>query len=266
MPGESRIKVLDYINQAYIKLCSQDSNRFIFYNELDDNMPYPIIHYSASPLPPATGVAGSDRNEDWADDWDNSEMKLLTYDIASNLVDSAAKQIELKIYDNIIAGSGQASETYVVAKARKIANIFTIYNENTANEFPDIYRPLECEGILFNRYQLTKVPFKTLDSSSRRSSPRVTFNSPPNRFDVPYFVEFYFTPPDLTSENSPVIIDLNKWQDTLVKGAVAYYEDLVNGQSEKKIVFEKDDCKNFLDDGNEGSENETPERFSTKYV
>jgi len=266
MPEVTDIDILKYINYAYKALVNQDSNDFIWLNRNDENFPYPILSGGTDGLTYSDAKEGKVYSQTkWEEDWENN-LSFISYSITyyeddddilnSAIVDTLNEFVAIKV--------DFEGENYAV-KARKIKSIFTFYSSSVASDFPDIYRPIMMEDQFYSKYNFVKVPFTTIPKK-QDTAPVVTFFGLLNRYAQPFFIEFYYEPPDITSVNSPVFIDIQKWLQPLNEGSVAFYEKIVNGVSDKLEYFNKRWLPEFKVENSYSSSESQSSRFRTRYI
>jgi hypothetical protein len=255
MPEVPDPQVFEYISEAYLELLSEDVAELIFLNRYDSNFPYPILQ-DPNALPPVGG-------DTWWSGWNNDLLTDLSYDLSSPYIrDSINDEVQLQID---LTKNGSDSVPVLV---RKLANVFTIRDSRTINDFPEIYRPAYCsENPIYSKYQFVKVPYQSRSFSDDRGAADIQFFFPPNNYETPFFLEFYWRPAvPISSVNSKVLMDTKKWKDALIDGAVGRYEDIVNGQSERKMKFETQRKKEFKKEFNNIVDNRESNKFKTRYV
>ena len=262
MPEVIDIDILKYINYAYKALVNQDSNDFIWLNRDDENFPYPILSGggdSGSTYPNAKEGKVYSQTK-WEEDWKNN-LRAISYSIrsfgyGSAIVDTSNEYVDIKV---------NFEGTDYDVKARKVKSIFTFYSSSVASDFQDIYRPIMMEYQFYSKYNFVKVPFTTIPKK-QDTAPVVTFFGLLNRYAQPFFIEFYYEPPDITSVNSPIFIDIQKWLQPLNEGSVAFYEKIVNGVSDKLEYFNKRWLPEFKMESSYSSSESQSSRFRTRYI
>jgi len=80
------------------------------------------------------------------------------------------------------------------------------------------------------------------------------------------YLEAYYKPYPLTSERVPMIIDTDKWLTVIINGAVGYYEDVVNGKSERLMIFREKDKRRFSADGISNNKLNSKMQFKTRRI
>jgi len=239
-----------YLNWAYKELVQQDVAEYLLFNRDDEHFPYPILRVNPEvpPDPP---------DDPWYLDWDNSTLDKITYNVnQGNFCDTSGALAVWEI---------ETSESIIYPVARKVANIFTIRNSKTHNDFPNIYRPVffeEYPNNFYSKYEFVKVPFHQT-SKRQNQTPRITFVNKFEDYEVPFFAEIYYEPPDLLTMNSLMDIDVVKWWDTLYYGAISRYEHLVHGETSKANEFAIRK-QIFKDEMNSSSHNWVSQKFPNR--
>lgn len=258
MPEVIETDIVTYINCAYKDLVNQDTHDLIFLNRFDDNFPYPILQgiEEESPIPDGAKDGCVYSQTKWEENWVNYLGKTSYSLKESLLVGTDNLPINLQVTIGGIA--------YDV-NPRKVESIFTFYSDSVFNDFADIYRPIMMENQFYSKYTFVKVPFTT-NPRNQGADPLITFFGRLNYYQQPFFCEFYYEPPDVLSVNSPMMIDIQRWKIALNEGAVAYYEKIVNGKSEKLEYFLRRWLPAFKQESSSNMEERESTRFKTRYV
>lgn len=236
-PSYSRTRILSYIERAQNELFNHDCAQTKFINKNDDSFPVPILSTTAGTL------------------------KYVLSE--SNLVDSDGNAIDLAVngYDITI---------------RRIARVFVnVATLTTPYDNIFIGREFDWAGINSNwsrklydiRYQ--EVPVILYDYSPVEGA-HLVFVEDPGTYDDKYYVEFYYFPVSLDSEQIPLTVDPNKWTEAIIKAVRGYIEESRNGRSELLDAsaaygsFRNYWIPKFRNNSNFGTEKKTPFVFDTR--
>lgn len=198
-PGYARTKILSYIERAQNEMFCQDCAQTKFYNGSDISFPVPILSTVAETLK-----------------YTPSE---------SNLVDSEGNAISLTKngYDITI---------------RRIARVFiNISSLSTSYNNTFIGRVFDWSGVndywtkLVNRIRYQEVPMIPFDHDSTEDA-HLIFAEDPGTHTDKYYIEFYYYPISLDSEQIPLTVDADKWTEAFIKATRGYIEESRNGRSE----------------------------------
>lgn len=251
MPEATLPEATSHLNWAYKKLICQDVDEFLFrggkgnitggdptaWKNDDPFSPYPILYW----------VSLADSNPLLDDEWN-------TFHKASDNTAPAegfnTLQIDFDLTWEDIANTTYLYNCYkipivmeinsVPIVVRKVKNIFTFEIDSiNRSVMGQTYRPFNYSG----RAPITEfgdfvsIPFKQIDRTP--SSPcKIFLHGSYFNVKTPFFVEFYYEPPDIINENSACLINLETYSDLIFEGALGRYEEEVNSLSQRKERFE----------------------------
>lgn len=260
MPEEPVQKVLEYLNRAYLRLSQNDIKDFIYvicagdYDNTDLDFPYPVLKQKISsnvPMPSCVAI------------------------IPENFTDDLGKDLSTSPETFEFLYLGQP------VTCRKV-NAFFVRKSPKYYYYPSNQAPYEPFSPFFNdgyagtkyrangNYDFTRFPCDLRPASSA-APPTAFFYSKPygdaenadinKKYLGDIYCEFWFTPPALSNPNSTMLLDVDKWQDELINGAVGYWEDKVNGFSERLQKFLQFDRKEFMNEGNSNLHNRGNQQY-----
>jgi len=272
MPEAVLSNAISHINWAYKKLVTQDLDCFLFYGgksaedyDGDPFTKYPILYkldleaYTPGEITDENPLL----NKDWVtfitpkstsvDGIKNSSSIEFAHswgDVVDNVtfVNSYKYPIKMNVYDIPIV-------------VRKIKSIFTFkgFLLNNISGIGD--KPFASPGLTNVSFgNFVSIPF-TQVSRTAWTPCRLSVQSGLTDLRSPVFVEFFFEPPDITNEFSPCIIDLNKYGDMLIEGAVGDYEEEINSNSMRKLRFENELIPKFSKAQNINANTMTKSRY-----
>jgi hypothetical protein len=261
MQGVTRPKVIQILNRTYLDIWSTDREDAIFLNYIDGRFPYPILHpgfldgelqQNPEPIevepsdPSYPSVTANEIFRDWY-----SYGKSYGRVVEGHLVDTNQNEIEFNI-------------SSIPIKCRKVKDLFTIKNSITVSNFEEKHVPLltVLDDPFFKDNDFVKIPHT---SSKHWDGADIKFNGAFN-YKVPIFVEFYYMPPEITGESTPIFMNLEEDYDLLVDGAMAKYEKEVNGRSDDVIAWRNGALSDFVRRGNPSLNNSRSRRFKTRYI
>lgn len=262
MPEEPQSQVVEHLNRAYLKLATNDIPDFSYLvcNRKDLEFSFPVLKRTyIDPL-----LVDPD-----------APMPICVDILATNFEDELGNSIAT--VDDILFNYRGIGVT-----CRKI-NAFFVRKSQERNYFPINQTPYEPfspyyndgyagRGLLALRGNLEFSRFPgNFRPASQIAPANVFFNSRPYG-DVlssevgDIYIDFWFTPPVLTNADSLMLLDTDKWQSELINGSVGYWEDQVNGFSEKMEKFEKFDRKEFKSEGNSNMHNRGNSEFKVRSI
>jgi hypothetical protein len=217
-PDWSRARILALLNQAYSDLVLNDTFNMVWQNTADPVFPFPILSTTAGTL-------------------------LYTLS-ASNLVNSSGTAITLTV-------GGYA------VTIRKIVRVFVIETVGQTGNYTSRF-----SGEVFRGYgnggksdiystNFREVPGTWIPAYNDMFGAKFQFAEDPGTYSDRYYVEFYYAPPQLTSESIPMVIDTNKWTAALIDGTVGQIEDRQNGDSKRLDKFRKYWIPQYLNESND---------------
>ena len=192
------MRALEYLSRAYLELANTDNSQFIFYNTADSDAPVPILSTT------------TDRKY---------------YLNETNLVDSNGNPISLTV---------EGQTVYI----RKLRTLFMEAKGVSYRYYADwdTYSPYGYPAYWDSWYkerQFVEVPCQPYMRRGGNEASIILFDD----YDVDIYAECYYTPSALSGEGVELLLDTEEWLDALIDGAVGYYEDVVNGRSERKEKF-----------------------------
>jgi hypothetical protein len=214
----SRTFILDCLDRAQNELFNTDCAQSIFLNTSDDSFPIPILSTT-------TGT--------------------LEYEITGdNLLDTDGNAVTLEWND-------------VAVSARRVKSVFIQVTAGNAVDYTKLFygERFDWAGINNNwsrrlyRVNFESVPVVCYDKTNTQNC-KVVFVEDPGTHTDRYYVEFYFVPPSLTSENISLVIDANKWQEALLEGVMGYVEEIENGNTARLTTFRRYWKPRFIADSN----------------
>lgn len=199
-PDWSRTRLLGYLDWAHRTLVCQDCAQSIFLNSGDDNFPIPILQTTTGSL----------------------EYEV----VAGNFADSDGDAVTFTVDEKTVI-------------PRRVKNVFIQASSTAGSDFNRRFYldSFSWSGINDNWsrriYQVSywKVPCHLFDKTNDRG-PVIQFVEDPGTTTDKYYVEFYFEPPELTSESVTLMVDASKWEQALIDGVVGRIEKVKNGRSE----------------------------------
>lgn len=222
-------QVRSFLNRAYMKISNSDISNLLYYNSNDKKNPIPKIelntslHYEISP----STLLNSDNQ------YINSENP--------EIPPTTLKIDGVNVYP------------------RKVKAVVIPNRKHYA------FMPYEISGtISYSQSPETcyyQVPFTGTERRNSNSFPTIQFLKKYGLSEV--YILFYFVPEPILNINSKIFIDIDKWYELLVDGTVGYYEDVVNGNSIRKLNFEQKLLKNYKAEMNENQNNYLPMRMPT---
>ena len=87
------------------------------------------------------------------------------------------------------------------------------------------------------------------------------FVEDPTTTSAMYYVEAFYTPPELSAETIPLCMDSDRWFEMIVDGVGAIIEDIENGNSNKFQVFAKYWLPKWRNSMNEGLDQSRPRQI-----
>lgn len=236
-PGYSRTRLLSYIERAQNEMFNEDCAQMLFLNKSDDSFPIPILSTTAGTLKYTPS--------------------------ASNLVDSDGNAISLTV------GGYSVSIRRIVRIFIQVSSLSTSYN----NTF--IGRTFDWAGIndnwsrkIYNiRYR--EVPMQPFDKTNAEDAHLVFVEDPETHTDK-YYIEFYYGPISLDSEQIDLSVDGSKWAEAFIKAVRGYIEESRNGRSElldgpsKTGSFRRYWIPKFRNSANSGVQMRRPYVFETR--
>lgn len=236
-PGYSRTKLLSYIARAQNELFNKDCAQMLFMNGDDDSFPIPILKTTSGTLKYTPS--------------------------ASNLVDSDGDAIAL------------TKNGYTVSIRRIVRVFVNMSSYSTAYDNVFVGRQFDWAGLndnwsrrIYNiRYQ--EVPMQPFDKTNNEDAYLVFADDPGTTTDK-YYIEFYYGPVSLDSEQIPLSVDGDTWVEAFIKAVRGYIEESRNGRSElldgpKNIgSFRNYWIPMFRNSRNMGIQNRRPYVFETR--
>jgi len=179
----------------------------------------------------------------------NTQVGVRKYALNSaNLVDENGDPISL-------------SQNGTPVTARKLRNVFvdgSVYGLSpySSNDYPYGY------GSWYSSKVFSKIPCQSYNQRGEAPATILLFDD----YDTDIWVEFYYTPSDLTSNTDTMLIDVDTWSDALIDGAVGYYEDVVNGRSERLLRFQSQWKRSYLNSGMDNLMDKIANKFKPREV
>lgn len=252
------LKILIYLNKAYLRLCQNDIKDMIFLlcepAGVDDVIyPYPVLKDTI--IIPPNGAPGGPFS-----------MPSCVSIIESNFQDSNGDAIEFKYHNQVI-------------ECRKVNAFFT--EDRTFFQFWDsnlqsisVHDPqynLRYLNTQKRRIKFTRVPCDLRPPDQEVPAQAFFFDRPYNlslpTATIPQiFIEFWMTPPSLTTLDSKMLLDTDKWQDELTDGAVGYWQKVVHGFSELWEKFMRFDRAHFKNEGNSNLHNKVSQNYRIREI
>jgi hypothetical protein len=251
MPELTEVRALEYINRAYKTLMQTDTRVNVYMNFDDPEFPYPII------------------------------KKTFTYSPDSGKAPEPTPRSfyfldgEYGVFEDSQGNPITLSVNGVGVSVRRVNAIFTeVARYNDAYQI-GYYNPL---GTYYNQgYRGTKwydrkfvrIPcnlYQKTSSVDNNASVQFNTENPYEGIENPIYVEFWYDPPAITNKAQSVLIDLNRWQDVLIDGAVGYYEDLKNGRSDRLDKFKRQGLREFKNEYNKNYNNKTNVSFPPREI
>lgn len=227
MPEVPIEQVREFVSRAYLMLKNTDVDQSIYY--LSDNK---------NPLPVLKIVPG-----------------VYTYDITpDNLTDIDG----VPLTDFTVDG--------ITVTSRKVKGVFTdkpIHGITENSYYPSI---VDIYGNSIVSGKFYQIPVQAIPQRSPELPAKITILQELADVPIDIFVEFWYAVPNLTSSNMPLLIDTDMWLDAIIDGAVGYYEDIVNGKSERKANFIKYHIPKFKKESNESYRLKASMSFPTRSV
>ena len=198
-PGYAREKILGYIGRAQNEIFGSNCAQTTFTNPSDPVFPIPFLVTTAEKL-----------------DYTPS---------ASNLVDSDGNAISLEV------------NGYTVG-IRKIKRVFmNVSSLSTAYDNIFLGRTFDWAGMNVHwsrRYFSVKyreIPCIIYDKTALMDA-HIVFAEDPGTYTDRYYIEWYFGPVDLDSENIPCSFDTDQFAEAVFKAVRGYMEESKNGRSD----------------------------------
>jgi hypothetical protein len=198
-PGYARTKLLAYIERAQNEMFNNDCAQMVFMNKSDPAFPIPILSTTATVLKYTPS--------------------------ASNLVDS----------------NGSAISLTVGGYAVSIRRIIRVFIEDSANlttyDKKFIGSDFVWAGVNENWSKRTsdslysEIPMQPFDKINSEDAHLVFVEDPGTHTDK-YYLEAYYGPISLDSEDIPLSVDGDKWCEAFIKACRGYIEESRNGRSE----------------------------------
>lgn len=213
-PDWSRQKILRFLDRAQRVMMKTDCAQTVWLNEDDEAFPFPVFATTAG---------------------------TLSYDMsAANLVDSSGNPIT-----PTVGG-------YEV-KIRRIRHIFVAVGSLTSSNYDRKFfgEQFSLTGInpywsqRLYRLSYYKVPGDIRDKSGLNPYPRFIFHEDPGDYSDRFYAECFYDPVPLTTEDIPLSIDGDQWEDAIIDGVVGMIEDVENGRSERLDRFRRYWLKKF---------------------
>jgi|TARA_Y100000310_G_scaffold127848_2_gene126976 hypothetical protein len=255
-------EVLEYLDRAYLRLCQNDIKDFVYvicagdYDNIDLDFPYPVLKQKTTiggtnPMPSCVPLVANNFTDDLGNELAIStevfEFKYKGQIVTPRKVNAFFVKKNINNYYYPVNQtpyqpfSPYFNSGYGATKFGQNGNM-------DFSRFPCDLRPpsgdTPCEAYFFSK------PYGDAESADES-----------NNFLGDIYCEFWFTPPSLTTADSVMLLDVGKWQDELINGAVGYYEDLVNGDSTRKEKFLQFDRKEFMNEGNSNLHNRGNQQF-----
>lgn len=228
----SREKRREYLSRAYMELVTKDIDQLIYYNRTDIESPFPLLDIQEG-------------------------TKVYTLD--DNLINTDGTEHLPTIWNSPVG-------------VRKVARVFTPRRINSTQygyyrEFPEYFPFGDVAYLAYNNEKIRyyEVPVSAIPRQGNNKA-SVTFFDDPTQYGDKIYVEFWYAPPAVTSDSSPLLIDTDKFLQTLINGAVGYYEDVVNGNSARLSKFENEDMHKFTVEGTESQRIKISQRFPTREI
>jgi len=256
MEENADLVILSYLDKAYMRLVQNDIEDMIFYlcepvEAPEVIYPFPVLKKTV--IVPPNGSPGGE-----------FAMPSCVKIIEDNFEDINGDPIEFKYHG-------------LPVTCRKVNYFFT--ESDVFSQFWNFdYRTVEPHTPYYNlRYLKTRshMPNFTRVPASLRQADQLS-PAEARFFDRPYnipvtiqnapqiFISFWMQPPSLTTLDSKMMVDVDKWQDELTNGAVGYYELVVSGRSEMWNDFMKFDRPRFMNEANSNIHNITTEKFQIR--
>jgi hypothetical protein len=197
-PGYANLKLLSYVERAQNELFKSDCEQMIFVNRSDPVFPVPLLS--------------------------TADGTLNYVPSASNLVDSVGTAISLTVngYD---------------VSVRKINRVF-IEESHDSFMYPGRFqgRDFSWCGVnpnwgQFSNTEFSEVPVMSYERSGITGA-GFTFAENPGTSTDKFYVEFYFGPASLDSEQIPLSVDGDVWCEAFIMAVRGYIESSRNGRSE----------------------------------
>lgn len=242
VPDWSRIRILNHINRTVRALYNHDSARCIFYNTADPLFPMPFL---------------------------KTVSKQLSYDITSaNLLDSSGVQVPLTVGGSVVNGVMTGG---IPVTVRRLKTVFIDAKTMAIQLYQPQFRGERYEFGGVNPYwraklynaQFYAVPGVLVDKNSSQAAGFRFLEDPADHGNF-FYTEFYYSHPDIVLEQSPLLLDLDIWEDAIIDGVVGYIEDRKNGRSERLQKFQKEWISKWCDDANVGMANRTPIQMQSR--
>jgi hypothetical protein len=262
MPAEPQLDVLKHLNRAYLRLAQNDIGDFVY---LICNDEFPELQFTYPVL-----------KRTYFDGGDNFVQKSCVEIDAGNFQDEDGNPLFLVENNSSFMYHNQE------VTCRKV-NAFFVERRDDRRFLPANQQPFTpFNPFINNRYSSNKIIGPTdrilerfpatLKPPDGEFSAQAIFTGPPYEGPVnttdpgDIYIEFWFTPPSLTNPRSKMLLDVSKWQDELTNGAVGYYEDKVNGSSERLEKFLRFDRKQFMNEGNSNLHNRGNQQFLIREI
>ena len=203
MPEVSRERVKGYLTRAYFELMNTDSSQLVFYNRSAvDSSPTPIL---------------------------NVQTDVREYDLTTaNLLDTDGSAIPLTV-DGQTVYIRELRAAYIEASDLRYNDFgLETLGEYRPNDYPSTYNQW------YRERTFVKIPIQFYPKSGQLPASILLFND----YTTDVYLELYYSPAPLGTENIQMLLDTDQWQKALIDGAVGYYEDVINGKSERLKKFE----------------------------
>lgn len=224
----SRPKILDMLDRVQKKLFLNDCAQTIFMNPSDTMFPIPLLVTTAGTLSyPVTGAV---------------------------LVSSTGAAVTL------------AKNGYAIA-CRRVKRVFIALSNVSSFDSRHFYGDtFAWSGVnaewtkSFRNVTFCEIPAILYDRTENESA-RIQFAEDPGSTNNKYYVEFYHTPAELTTESVPLSIDGDMWDEALIDGVVGLIEKSQYGKSEKWDMFNMVWKRRFIGQMNANEDRRSPKQI-----
>ena len=204
------VRYLDKVQRALFLV---NAENMVYMNGADTRFPYPILE---------------------------TQEGVLEYEITRNsLVDSNGDPLVLTY------GGAEVDAAEVTAIFRRVgySDQYNLMNSND-NGYGSYYYPRRANYFTNNRQFMlwgewfNEMPYKLVTRSPSNPNPKIIFQCDPGTRTVAdanaFFIEVSVAPPPVSTVNSELVIDIDKWEDALIDGVQGEVERILYLEASKK--------------------------------
>lgn len=252
------LTILAFLNKAYLRMFQNDCKDFIFQLCEPPDVEEPVFPYPVLRQTQTIPANGSGEHE--------APMPSCVSVIPDNFEDANGDPITF-VYHNQTITCRKVNAFFVES------DIFSRYwslNSTYIEPYTPYYNTRYVGSRFYNR-QFVRYPCD-LRPPDQEVPAQAFFSARPYEVGVSsttpalIFCEFWMTPPSMTTLDSKMLIDTDRWQDELEDGAVGYWEKEVNGDSRLWEKFIKFDRKVYMNESNSNLHNKTNQQYAIREI